>query len=130
METATLTRVATPSAVNGFDRACRCARVAADNKGEHVVVLDMRGITPIYDFLVLVTGASRRQMHAITEEVEAAMRDEGDERLSIEGYTASKWIVQDYGDVVVHVFDPDTRAYYALEDLWADAGQIDWQQHA
>jgi ribosome-associated protein len=130
LETATLNRVATPTPVNGLDRACRIARIAADNKGDDVVVLDMRGITPIYDFFVLVTGSSRRQMHAITEEVEAMMRDEGDARLGIEGYAASKWIVQDYGDIVVHVFDADTRAYYALEDLWADAGRIDWQQHA
>ena len=46
----------------------------------------------------------------------------------VEGYDASKWVVQDYGDVVVHVFDPDTREYYKLEELWADAQKIDWEQ--
>jgi ribosome-associated protein len=102
--------------------------VAADNKARDVVVLDMRGVTPIYDFLVLTTGASRRQMHAIAEEVDAALREVGDRRLGIEGYHASRWIVQDYGDVVVHVFDPETREYYALEDLWADAQKVDWER--
>ena len=58
----------------------------------------------------------------------AGLREQGDERLSIEGYEASKWVVQDYGDVVVHVFDPSTREYYGLEDLWADAPRIDWER--
>jgi ribosome-associated protein len=57
------------------------------------------------------------------------MRAAGDARISIEGYEASKWVVQDYGDLVVHVFDPDTRKYYALEDLWADAPRLDWERH-
>jgi ribosome-associated protein len=111
-----------------LDRACLAARVAADNKGRDVVVLDLRGVTPLYDFFVLVSGASRRQIHTIAEEVDAALAREGDVRLSIEGYEASKWVVQDYGDVVVHVFDPDARTYYALEELWADAGRVDWER--
>ena len=113
---------------DALDRACLCARVAADNKGRDVVVLDMRGITPIYDYLVLATGSSRRQMHAIAEEVDAALREVGDRRRGIEGYEASRWIVQDYGDVVVHVFDAEAREYYSLEDLWADAARVDWER--
>ncbi|MFO0808115.1 MAG: ribosome silencing factor [Gemmataceae bacterium] len=118
-------RVALPSAL---ERACLAARVAADTKGRDVVVLDMRGITPIYDFLVLATGSSRRQMHAIAEEVDAALASAGDSRLGIEGYEASRWIVQDYGDVMVHVFDTEAREHYALEDLWADARRVDWER--
>jgi len=101
--------------------------VAADNKARDIVVLDMRNITPLYDYLVLATGASRRQIHTITEEIDAAMREQGDQRLSVEGYEASSWVVQDYGDVLIHVFNPQTREYYALEELWADAGHIDWE---
>jgi ribosome-associated protein len=108
-------------------RACLCARTAAENKARDVRVLDMRGVTPLYDYFVLASGASRRQIHTIAEEVDAAMHREGDARLSIEGYDASKWVVQDYGDVVVHVFDPAAREFYALEELWADAGQVDWE---
>jgi ribosome-associated protein len=106
----------------------QCARVAQDNKGQDIVVLDMRGLTPLFDFLVLATGTSRRQIHTLAEEIDAAMRATGDRRLSIEGYQAGKWVVQDYGDIVVHVFAPDTRSYYGLEDLWADAAQVDWQR--
>jgi len=113
---------------SAIHRACLCARTAEDNKAREIVVLDMRKVTPLYDFFVIVTGASRRQIHTLAEEVDAAMHHEGDSRMGIEGYEASKWVVQDYGDVLVHVFDPDTRSYYNLEELWADAPRIDWQR--
>lgn len=112
-----------------LDRACLSARVASENKARDIVVLDMRGITPLYDFFVLATGTSRRQIHTISEEVDAALHEVGDRRMAIEGYEASSWVVQDYGDVMVHVFNPQTREYYALEDLWADAPHVDWQSH-
>ena len=121
-------RTATSTTLPSLDRACLSARVATDNKARDVTVLDMRGITPLYDFFVLCTGNSRRQIHTISEEVDARLAAEGDRRLAIEGYEASKWVVQDYGDVVVHVFDPDTRDYYKLEELWADAKRVDWER--
>jgi ribosome-associated protein len=116
-----------PSALH---RACLAAKVAADNKGQDVLVLDMRGLTPLYDFFVISTGVSRRQIHTVVEETDAALRAVGDSRLGIEGYESSRWVVQDYGDVVVHVFDPDTRDYYKLEELWADAPRIDWEKES
>lgn len=127
MKIATLHEEAAPRVAVAKEHACLCARVAADNKARDVAVLDMRGITPLYDYFVLATGTSRRQIHTIAEEVDAAMRAEGERRLGIEGYEASKWVVQDYGDIVVHLFDADTRSYYALEDLWADAPHIEWE---
>jgi ribosome-associated protein len=111
-----------------LERACLAAHVATENKGGDVLVLDMRGITPLYDFFVLITGVSRRQIHTITEEIDAILHERGDRRLSVEGYESSKWVVQDYGDVVVHVFDEPTRQYYALEELWGDAPRVDWQR--
>jgi ribosome-associated protein len=110
-----------------MERALLCARVAEENKARDIRVLDMRAITPMYDFFVIATGTGRRQLHAIVEEVDAALRAEGEKRLSIEGYESSKWIVQDYGDVVVHVFDPASRDYYDLDQLWADAPRLDWE---
>ncbi len=107
------------------DHALLCARVATENKARDVVVLDMRGITPLYDYLVLATGNSRRQIHTLAEEIDAAMASEGEVRVGIEGYESGRWVAQDYGDIVVHVFDQDTRSYYALEDLWADAKRMD-----
>ena len=109
--------------------ALRCARVAAENKARDILILDMTGATPLFDYFVIVTGNSRRQIHSIAEEVDAAMAADGQKRLGIEGYEAAKWVVQDYGDVVVHVFDKrDPGAYYELEELWADARKVDWEE--
>jgi ribosome-associated protein len=110
------------------DQAILCARIGEDNKGKDILVLDMRGLTPLYDFFVIMTGSSRRQIHTLAEEIDAALAAEGEKRLSISGYQASRWVVQDYGDIVVHVFDKEARDYYALEELWADAPRLDWQR--
>lgn len=111
-----------------LEQAIQCARIAEDNKAKDILILDLRGITPIFDFFVLMTGASRRQIHTLAEECDAYMRSQDEKRLSIQGYQASRWVVQDYGDIVVHVFDQESRGYYALEDLWADAKRVDWKR--
>jgi ribosome-associated protein len=116
-----------PPISSALHRACLAAKTIADNKARDILVLDMRSCTPMFDFFVIATGNSRRQIHTLAEETDAALRAEGDHRIGIEGYEASKWIVQDYGDVMIHVFDQDTRDYYKLEELWADAKRVDWQ---
>lgn len=110
------------------ERAIECAQLAADNKAKDVVILDLRGLTPLYDFFILATGSSRRQIHAIADEIDHMLQAHGEKRLSTQGYQISSWIVQDYGDIVVHVFNPDSRTYYALEDLWADAPRLEWKR--
>jgi ribosome-associated protein len=105
--------------------ALAAARTAEDNRGEDVVVLDMRGMTTEFDYFVLATGNSRRQLHAISEEIDRVLESElSDHRMGIEGYNESRWILLDYGTVVVHLFDAETRAYYALEDLWGQAQRV------
>ena len=85
----------------------------------------MRELTSIFDYFVLATGTSRRQLHAMSEEIDHALEDRmGDRRLGIEGYEESRWILLDYGDVVIHLFEPETRAYYALEELWGRAKNV------
>lgn len=128
MSSATFSRSAVKKLAPPLQRAVLCARVASDHKAKDILVLDMRGITPLYDFFVIATGTSRRQIHTLAEEIDAAMRAAGDRRLAIEGQQGAKWLVQDYGDIIVHVFDAPTREYYNLEDLWADAPRIDWEQ--
>lgn len=134
MNTATLSTVNLVSAPQPYSlhgtalhRACVAARIVADNKGRDILVLDMRSCTPLFDFFIIATGTSRRQIHTLAEETDAALRAEGDTRIGIEGYEASKWIVQDYGDIMIHVFDSDTRDYYKLEELWSDAPKVDWE---
>ena len=114
-----------PRAANSTDRSDRslqlaltAAHVADENRGRDVVILDMRELTSIFDYFVLATGASGRQMHAISEEIDRTLEDTlGDRRLGIEGYVEGRWILLDYGDVVVHLFDEEAREYYALEQL-------------
>ncbi len=109
----------------GLQRALLAARVAEENRGRDIVILDMRPVTAVFDYFVLASGASRRQLHAMSEEIDHALEDRmGDRRLGIEGYQESRWILLDYGDVVIHLFEPATRAYYALEELWAHAKRV------
>ena len=111
-----------------LQRALAAAQVAADNRGRDIVVLDMREVTTIFDYFVVVTGTSRRQLHAISEEIDRTLEaDLGDHQMGIEGYEQSRWILLDYGDLVVHLFDDETRAYYALEDLWGDAKRVPFE---
>jgi ribosome-associated protein len=106
-------------------RALVAAQTAVENRGQNVVVLDMRELTPIFDYFVLASGASRRQLHAISEEIDDVLEKKlGDRRRGIEGYEESRWILLDYGDVVIHLFDPETRDYYALEQLWGHAKKV------
>ena len=126
LKTVTAISESAPQTGLAREHARLCARVALENKAHQVLVLDMRGITPLFDYFVLATGASRRQIHTLAEEIDEALRAEGESRLGLEGYEPGKWVVLDYGDVVVHLFDPDTRTYYALEDLWADAPRVDF----
>ena len=109
----------------GLQRALLAAQTAEDNRGTNIAVLDMRELTSMFDYFVLASGASRRQLHAMSEEIDHALEDQmGDRRLGIEGYQQSRWILLDYGDVVIHLFEPEMRAYYALEDLWGHAKRV------
>ena len=108
-------------------RALRAAQIADENRGRNIVILDLREMTSVFDFFVLATGTSRRQIHAMAEEIDHVFKKElGDLRLGREGYEESRWILLDYGDVVVHLFEEETRHYYALEELWGQAQRINF----
>ncbi len=105
--------------------ALAAARTAYENRGRDVAVLDMRSLTPVFDYFVVATGTSNRQLHAMSEEIDHTLEDDlGDQRMGIEGYHESRWILLDYGNVVIHLFDEETREYYALEQLWAKAERV------
>lgn len=106
--------------------ALAAARVAADNRGADIKILDMRPLTSIFDYFVLITGTSRRHLHAISDEIDHMLEDQlKDLRIGTEGYDESRWIVLDYGSMVVHIFDEPTRQFYGLETLWAEAPLVD-----
>jgi ribosome-associated protein len=111
-----------------LERALAAARTADLSRGRDITILDLRGVTSVFDYFVIVTGQSRRQLHAISEEIDRVMQNEyGDERLGLEGYQESRWILLDFGDIVVHMFDAETRDYYGLEHLWSAADRVPYE---
>ena len=106
--------------------ALAAAQTAAENRGRDIVVLDLRDQTPIFDYFVVATGTSRRQLHAMSEDIDHKLEDDlNDRRMGIEGYAESRWILLDYGSVVIHLLDEETRNFYDLEQLWASAKRLD-----
>ena len=101
------------------------AAAAADAKGgEDLVALDVSGPLPLVDIFLLVTGRSERNVAAIADEVEEKLLEAGFKRLRREGRGESRWILLDFGDLVVHVFHEQERVYYSLERLWKDCPTV------
>jgi ribosome-associated protein len=117
-----------PDRINrAFARAKMAARIADDNRAKDILLLDLRGATPLLDFFVIATAGSRRQANAIASEIDAEMKKVGERKLGLEGSEEGRWILIDYGDFVVHIFSGDGRTYYALEEIWGDAPQLSWR---
>ncbi len=113
---------------DGLSLAKEIARIAADNHTDDVVVLDLRGLTSIADFYVIGTGTSDRQMRAVIDQVEEYGDRIGQKRFGLSGYDSATWMLADYVDVVLHLFDRAHRQYYDLELLWGDAPRVEWQR--
>lgn len=110
-----------------LEHAKLCARLADDNRGKDILLLDLRSATPLIDFFVIISANSRRQAYAIASEIDQELKKLGEAKLGIEGAEEGRWILTDYGDFVVHVFSEDARTYYALEEIWGDAPRVDWR---
>jgi ribosome-associated protein len=103
----------------------RAVRAALDKKASDVVLLDLRSTPAFTDFFVLCSGQNTRQVKAIADAVEEALRAAKVRPSHIEGYDRAEWILMDYFTFIVHVFTPQTRAFYSLERLWGDAERIE-----
>jgi ribosome-associated protein len=103
-----------------------CARIADDKKGERIVILRMSELIVLTDYFVIASGTSRPQVQAMADEINETMRKLRLPCLSMEGYEHGRWILLDYRDVVVHLFETGTREFYDLEHLWADAPRVRW----
>jgi ribosome-associated protein len=88
-------------------------------------VLDLRGISTFTDFFLMFTGANRRQVQAISDEIVEQLKRHGTPAARVEGYQSAEWILIDYGDFVVHIFDEKARRFYDLERLWREASRLD-----
>lgn len=98
--------------------------MAEDKKVKDSVILNLRKISNICDFFVILSGTSATHIRAIADGIIEGLSKEGVRKSHFEGYAQAKWIVLDYTSVIVHIFDEETRNFYALEHLWADASKI------
>jgi ribosome-associated protein len=100
-------------------------RCAADRKAFDMSVLDLRQIASFAEYFVIASGANQRQVQAISDEIEEQLKKQLSSRpVRIEGYSSAEWILMDYGDFIVHIFNKESREFYDLERLWRDAGKV------
>ena len=107
------------------DAVMIAAHAASEKKATDLVLLDLREIASFTEFFLICTGASTRQVQAISNAIEDTLRKCGKRPLHIEGYSSAEWILLDYGDFIVHVFSPASRRFYDLERLWRDAPRVE-----
>jgi ribosome-associated protein len=112
--------------LTSLEQARRIAGLAQEKLAQDVVILDMRPVAIYTDFFVVCSGRNARQTMAIYDEVRERLKhDDGLLPRSVDGQSQGTWVIADYLDVVLHVFTPETRAYYRLEDLWGDVPSVE-----
>ncbi|MEA5020576.1 MAG: ribosome silencing factor [Gordonibacter sp.] len=120
-----------PAAITSKERALIAARAADEKKATDIMVQEVRDLIGVTDYFVIATAANNRQVDAIVDEIEEAERKQaGAKPIHREGTQDGSWSLLDYGDFVVHVFQPETREYYRLEALWNDAPVLDLAKEA
>lgn len=101
-------------------------RCADDKKASRITILDLRQIASFTEFFVIADGANQRQVQAIADEINEQLKKQAGRRpVRIEGYKSAEWVLLDYGDFIVHLFNTEARDFYDLERLWRDAGKVD-----
>ena len=118
-------KIAPPIDEDSQRTAVAAARAAQEKKAEEVAVIDLRGVSGYADFLVICSGQSDRQLEAIADSVEQELAAQGRRAFGSEGQRGGRWVLLDFGDVVVHVFHREERGHYDLEGLWADAPRVE-----
>jgi ribosome-associated protein len=103
----------------------KAVRAVLDKKANDVVVLDLRNTSAFTDFFILCSGNNQRQVKAIADAVQDTLRDAKLRPAHVEGYDRAEWVLMDFFSFIVHVFTPQTRAFYGLERLWGDAERIE-----
>ena len=103
------------------------AQLAHNRNAEDIIVLDLRGLSPITDYFVIGTGTSNRQMRSLADEIEDFGTEIAQKLWKAAGRDAGDWIVMDFVDVVVHLFNQSMRRYYDLELIWGEAPKVQWR---
>jgi len=104
------------------------ARLAHDSHCDDILVLDLRGQSPVTDYYVIATGTSDRQLRSVADEIADHGKANGSPAWRVSGYDSAQWILLDFVDVVVHLFDHEHRSYYELELLWGDGPRVPWKR--
>ncbi|MFQ5862425.1 MAG: ribosome silencing factor [Candidatus Brocadiales bacterium] len=107
--------------------AILCAQIADAKKAEEIIILDLQELTFFTDYFVICSGLNKRQLQAIADEIDKQTETLNTKGLGVEGYSDARWILLDYGGVIIHLFDKDARTFYDLELLWGDAPRVSWQ---
>ncbi|MBC24525.1 MAG: ribosome silencing factor [Phycisphaerae bacterium] len=115
-----------PEQVLGF--SIEVARLVSDMKCEQVVVLDVRGKSQVCDYIIIGSGTSDRQMKSVAKAIEKFGAEQGSPHFRSNSDSGNTWIVVDFIEVVVHLFEPGQRAYYDLENLWSDGVEVSWDR--
>ena len=110
--------------------AIEAARRASDSHCDDVVVLDLRGISPVTDYFVIATGTSGRQMRSVADDIAMFGKSIGQPVWQKAGMDSSQWVLLDFVDVVVHLFDQQARGYYDLELMWGEAPCVEWARES
>jgi ribosome-associated protein len=106
------------------ERICTALRSASDKKALDLVLLDLRAIASFTDYFLITSGTNPRQVQAIADEIVEQLKKHGTRAARVEGYSTAEWVLVDYGDFVVHVFEEKSRRFYDLERLWRDAARV------
>ena len=120
-------RVEAPATGGAAELVRLCARIADDKKAEEIVILNLSGLPYVTDYFLIASGNNPRQMGAIAAAIQEELLKLGVKPLGHEGGDQSRWVLLDYGDFVVHMFDPEWRKLYDLELLWGDVPRLTWQ---
>ena len=108
--------------------ALLAAEVCDEKKAKEILVLDVRKITSISDYFIVCSTSNERQARAIADEMRVRMKGLGKREMGVEGIEDARWVLQDFGDIVLHIFHESQREFYDIEGLWADAKQVRWKK--
>lgn len=112
--------------IDSKDIAILCARIADNKKGEDIIIFEVQRLTSVTDYFVICSGLNKKQLQSMATDIRSKLQNYNIREIGVEGYVDAQWILMDYGDVIIHLFNKDMRRFYDLELLWGDAPKLSW----
>jgi ribosome-associated protein len=110
--------------LDSLEKFLFCAKLAHDKKARNLVILELKSVSSLADYFIICSGTSDRHVQAIASHIEISLKEKGSLALGIEGFRAGRWVLLDYDDVIIHVFQEKERGFYDLESLWNECPRI------